>query len=85
MLSAILGLATVCGWEAMGLHAWNALAFGIMAVSCAVMFVWQVREEQRKGPVRWYGIRPAHGFVEYHRFLLSVIRMSVKWTWRVKR
>lgn len=45
MLAAILGLATVCGWEAMGLHAWNALVFGVMAVACAAMFSWQVGEE----------------------------------------
>ena len=45
MLAAILGLATVFGWEAMGMRAWNTLAFGFLAVSCAAMFAWQVEEE----------------------------------------
>jgi hypothetical protein len=45
MLAAIFGLAGLCGWEAMGLHAWNALAFGCMAVVCACMFVAQVGGE----------------------------------------
>jgi hypothetical protein len=45
MLAAIFGLASVCGWEAMGMHAWNALAFGVMAAACAGMFIWQVGGE----------------------------------------
>lgn len=45
ILAAILGLSAWCGWEAMGLHLWNGLAFGLLAVSCAAMFVWQMGEE----------------------------------------
>lgn len=45
MLAAIFALAGVCGWEAMGLHLWNTLAFGLMAVACAGMFIWQVGGE----------------------------------------
>lgn len=45
MLAAILGLSGISGWEAMGLHTWNALVFGLMAVACAAMFVVQVGEE----------------------------------------
>lgn len=93
MLAAILGLSVICGWEAMGMHGWNTLAFGAMAVSCAAMFVWQVGEEKtmtssylRYGSTVMPRARlPVLGFVTYRRVLFDAIRRSRNWTWRVKR
>lgn len=91
MLAAILGLSAWCSYELLEGWLWNGLVFGLLAVSCAAMFVVQVG--QGSGGRRWAGwslrgLSPVDGYIPYRRVVLASIRVGVKrgrWTWRVKR
>jgi hypothetical protein len=98
MLAAIFGLAAVCGWEVLGLHAWNTLAFGVMAVACAAMFAWQVGGERmgRRGLGVWVNQWKCEGgkphtlnrrWIQQKRFDLHFAlgtKQRLGWKWRAR-
>lgn len=85
MLAAILGLSTLCSYELLQGWTWNGLAFGLMAVACAAMFVWQVGEESRSGMTHGVALPAYRWDVPARRILFLAIRRSRGWKWRVKR
>lgn len=80
LLLAVTGTFALCLVEAATGHFWCSAVFGLLAVACAGMFLWQV-ERHRPVDVR----HPWQWHVEHRRFWLQVIRSERDWTWRVKR